>query len=95
MDVALATELARSTREKFHPRDNTAFHKHRKFGVELSPLRAISISMAHNPAAAPRNRSVRIHKDVTNALSNISLRGTRVSALVVGFTSNAAGTAPV
>lgn len=49
-------------------------------------------------AAAPRNGSFRIqtgriHESVTIALSNISLRGTRVSALVAVFAANAAATA--
>lgn len=39
--------------------------------------------------------SFRIHKGVTFALSNISLRGTRVSALVIGFGAIAANTLPV
>ena len=42
-----------------------------------------------------RNESFRIHRGVINARSDISLRGTRVSAMVIDFASNAAGTAPV
>jgi hypothetical protein len=38
---------------------------------------------------------VEFNRGATSALSDISLRGTRVSAMVVGFAANAAGTAPV
>jgi hypothetical protein len=86
-----------------HCLHNPLFSAARKESIRVSPL----LPQCESPretvlcvgpparAAALRNRSFRIHKDVTNALSNISLRGTHVSALVVGFTSNAAGTAPV
>ena len=46
-------------------------------------------------ATAPRIESFRIHMGVTYALSNISLRGIRVSALVAGFASIATRTLPV
>jgi hypothetical protein len=47
------------------------------------------------PTLALPNGSFKIHKGVATAFNHISLRGTRVSALVVPLFSTAADTAPV